>query len=160
MSSKSLKAVLEESEVDEIKYWFYNNVGESNTHQFIQLFKSGKTPIENKELEQDIREWVKALKSDKYHQSSGKLYQIDDDVAKHCCLGVAGDLCDINPVILEEQSYPTDVVSRNPSTQKKGKLWRFLSNNSNTIAFPLASMNDANLSFEQIATVIEWKFDL
>lgn len=54
----------------------------------------------------NIRKWVDALRSGQYHQGNGRLkYKDNDNVVKHCCLGVACEVAIANGVEMDVDVY-------------------------------------------------------
>ena len=107
----------------------------------------------------DIKEkWVKALRSGKYIQGEGNLYDKDSStkVGKPvmCCLGVLEHLCGTPFDFLDDISFPGDISGNSPEM--------FLDNGGDYISDYLADMNDGNSekvikkhSFIEIADYIE-----
>lgn len=88
-------------------------------------------------------EWVKALRSGKYKQGRGKLYQKLDD--SFCCLGV---LCDVAKVELDPEGGNA-LVDNNTGYELIGVLLGYESN-------VFYGMNDfEHKSFIEIADYIE-----
>ena len=113
-------------------------------------------------------EWLAELRSGKYKQGSNKLCKITDGVAKHCCLGV---LCTLQHRPQVFHTYVVDFDDRAEALAYANPLYTHLNA---TGRFPelvtvtafqedashegltsLAQCNDAELSFEQIADIIE-----
>lgn len=101
--------------------------------------------------------WVKALRSGKYLQTKGNLFDADanDGQGGYCCLGVA---CEITKVDynLQGKSY----IESNVSSAAKGLVPQILhGDDDNTLVHKLATMNDGEgtkpKSFKQIAAYIE-----
>lgn len=96
------------------------------------------------------RKWVAALRSGKYKQGSGLLY----NEGRMCCLGVAGRICGISKEALRRRGMPADLSD--------GALKKFPTRlRMPRTADCLAKMNDGVLdvvrrkTFPQIATWIE-----
>lgn len=120
--------------------------------------------------------WVKALRSGKYKQGKETLvkvkgfYDLSDEEAKvtHCCLGVLGEICGIDRILLSRYdslqdgmdehcglSSDTAIPSNNGACmikfKHKGKVRYF---------DDLAGANDSGVSFKRIATWIEKNYKL
>ena len=124
-------------------------------------------------MNKNAKAWVKALRSGKYTQGTGKLsYQVhnwkeEEDVVKHCCLGVACVLYKEShpewPVYLgdsneyaygnnrERFNLPPEVMKWLNINDTSGK--QLTTNDS--IIDSLASMNDGGATYDDIADVIE-----
>lgn len=126
-----------------------------------------------KQMNQEVKkEWVAALRSGKYSQTSGVLYDGDN---AYCCLGV---LCDIYAKKMKKKAFiygDFALGTKNTGLGQYGLLpqivmkWAELNqfatdeydcstdirsgkaNNAKT----LASLNDDGMSFEKIADIIE-----
>lgn len=98
------------------------------------------------------KRWVKALRSGKYKQGRGKLRRVEDEVTKHCCLGV---LCELRGVRFD---------GARGGLNREELKWGGFESKASLITAPdvlwgqpqtLAELNDAGWSFERIATYIE-----
>lgn len=96
------------------------------------------------ELGPKQKEWIDALRSRKFKQGCGKLYDEANDT--YCCLGVAAKLFDfdgVNNILLSADDY-----------QKIGL--RTCNGASNTgLHKNLATLNDENMTFLEIADILE-----
>lgn len=109
------------------------------------------------------RDWLKALRSGKYSQAQGGLY---DPISKgFCCLGV---LCEVNGIERSEMVYmdmPQDVGFGKDATPERSEIPKGVEYDANEYAWsvlyngkltPLSVLNDSKgLSFKQIADIIE-----
>lgn len=90
--------------------------------------------------------WVKALKSSKYLQSSGALFNGEG----YCCLGVAAIVCDYKNEEVEGLGWlSADRFPRTPSILQSDRI------SENPLAQKLANFNDDGKSFKWIASYIE-----
>lgn len=105
------------------------------------------------------RAWVRALRSGKYKQTTGKLARIDDKRHGYCCLGV---LCELAVKAkasaitkkTEECIFYNDESDFLPF---KVRRWAGLRDDRGTLAdgSDLSELNDDNRPFEDIANTIE-----
>ncbi len=103
--------------------------------------------------------WVKTLRSGKYEQGSGFLY--DSDTNCYCCLGVAGALCEVSLDSLNAKGLYGGDFEHDFTKEELKKLPKLLiGSNDNkdedysVIVEKLTKMNDNGKSFEQIAAYI------
>ena len=104
---------------------------------------------------QNLRNWIKALRSGDYKQGEGCLYNNKDD--SFCCLGVACDLFQV-PYNKSARQYVFEVYGDVYFENKLIPGINFEEMFGLTVIFgdELASMNDVNqYSFADIATEIE-----
>ena len=95
-------------------------------------------------------EWIKALKSKKYKQGIGKLWDRKNNT--FCCLGVLGKICGLKGLSGDlELGY---LSKANKNLRGLSKIPRELQENCG-IPQILANMNDKGYSFDQIAQYIE-----
>ncbi len=91
------------------------------------------------------RKWVKALRSGKFTQADGSLYERGN----HCCLGVAANLCGISNQSMRDYGMPDQLSERS-----KNKLPVILLRQG--VSGPLSKKNDSGKwPFPRIATWIE-----
>ena len=93
--------------------------------------------------------WIDALRSGDYEQGNGQLCKIDKGNAYYCCLGVLAELVEGSDAWTESQ-YNNDLYMDRSQ-------WRWYGTTllSATAASEVASMNDNDKTFKQIATYIE-----
>jgi len=98
------------------------------------------------------KKWVAALRSGKYKQGIGSLYDANEDT--YCCLGVAGKICGID---VPNLTY-WDSKKINKSIIAKG-LPKILIGDNNDLVSKLSNWNDGEggpkWSFKKIAAYIE-----
>lgn len=103
-----------------------------------------------------MQEWVKALRSGKYKQTTGKL-KYDN---AYCCLGV---LCDISNISEWESNGINETYLTNSSTPPLVvKIYAGINNSMKGInkLGELIRMNDShNYNFKQIADYIEQNYE-
>ena len=126
------------------------------------------TEKQHKKMDPHLKEqWLKALRSGKYEQTSGFLCEVDSDAEESfCCLGVLFDIA--GGEVGGEWSEPKSVFKFSPLARKAivkssrssdssmlpngftkfSKLSKYTQNE-------LAEMNDNGWSFEKIANWIE-----
>lgn len=92
------------------------------------------------------KQWITALKSGKYKQGKGSLYQPYKNT--FCCLGVAGQICDIPLNDLMCNSFLYSFSSNKIPELLKGSI-------PTSIPVKLSSFNDNGKSFKWIASYIE-----
>ena len=112
-------------------------------------------------MNENAKEWVKALRSGDYKQGHGRLH-VDDT---YCCLGVACDLFIKQGGTLEVTG--TDLFGKNATSYNGGRFvlpftvmaWLGLKEENGTYEddgiHTLTDQNDTGDSFEQIADTIE-----
>lgn len=114
----------------------------SKTNCLVKMSKSFKAKV------------LKALRSDKYKQTSGCLY--DSDYGAYCALGVMCSLVDVDNYDLNRLHMPGDlpvhIFEKLPPFLKQRPI---LPDGSSTILQKIADMNDDGKSFKQIAAYIE-----
>jgi hypothetical protein len=93
------------------------------------------------------KRWIKALLSGKYKQGVDRLKRKQDGQIKHCCLGVAAELCGIDPSPKASYLIGYKNISVVPKAIRGGK--------SGSAADILSNMNDSGNSFKTIAKWIE-----
>lgn len=119
----------------------------------------------------NIRKWVSALRSGKYIQGAGYLkVRTSDGKIKHCCLGVACELAGNPSGILRGESRNGSTVEVFKfESQDGGEIYRLTceaqewlgiyENNPELVIngreTSLAMLNDSDLSFLAIASIIE-----
>lgn len=99
--------------------------------------------------------WVKALRSGKFKQAIGTLY--DSKTNGYCCLGVLCVVAGINKDDLEGWEYPQSagLSVENDSTTNDCDFWS-VQYGKHKDMIPLADLNDdRKLSFAKIADIIE-----
>jgi O-succinylbenzoate synthase len=116
-----------------------------------------KLPVKFKE------KWVAALRSGKYKQTEGHLYDLDND--GFCCIGVAANICGVskdklNNASLVNQTYDLEVYDIVKKTKKfpsmlYGHMNKFIELEYNPVVDKLADYNDGGKSFKWIASYIE-----
>jgi len=98
----------------------------------------------NKKL---MEKWVKALRSGKYKQGDGRLY--DEKTNTYCCLGV---LCEIEGI---KYSKTNEYYQGKSLVDESGRLPKKYKVKSGFFMDNLAQLNDHGLTFKQIAKIIE-----
>ena len=117
--------------------------------------KHGKLPKDFK------RDWIEALKSDKFKQgSNGYLREVTFDdknkkIVLHCCLGVACQIAGASGIINKSMISNTDEATPIKSINKVPLILQSDKLQSNLIPNVLANLNDTGKSFKEIATVIQ-----
>lgn len=118
----------------------------------------------------NIKQWIKALRSGNYKQGNGYLKHGKDNDIYHCCLGVAIEIQGIKFVPVENQAnyYITTFDEANsmtsPSCSWFEKIYGFyhtinMFNDYDSPPNNLMILNDSRkYTFDQIADIIENKF--
>lgn len=88
------------------------------------------------------KKWIEELKSEKYKQGKGCLYDKNSD--SYCCLGVANKVCELGEL------FEGTLVT----TFKKIGLYNNEGSSSDG-SYSLISMNDFGNSFKDIAKIME-----
>jgi hypothetical protein len=103
---------------------------------------------------ENVKKWVKALRSGKYKQGRGALLIKEGNSEKYCCLGVVCKLAGMKPKEKNGRFYFGNTVSYLP---KKAQKWLWVGREDPLINDILATtLNDARrLTFKQIANRIE-----
>ena len=136
---------------------------------------------------ENVRKWVDALRSGEYAQTTGVLFRDSgDDEAGYCCLGVACDLSGLGQWIEDEDdqneygystmTFVVDGVDGYIDQQGATVLpmavadgWLGIPDTNPSVLVglvqtpsglpeSLASLNDAGLTFDQIADVITYEY--
>lgn len=101
-----------------------------------------------------IDEWVKALRSGKFDQAKGYLYEDLGGNTGYCCLGVKASLCGAsNDTLKSKELIYIDEVGL------EGNVDRLLDilEGEGKLSLALAAVNDRkNSNFDDVATVIEY----
>jgi hypothetical protein len=101
-------------------------------------------------LSEFAKEWVKALRSGKYKQTKGVLYEADRNA--FCCLGVACDISGLPPEEWHGSDYTVLPQEVKQSLNLSSNYGRFFDGDYTS----LVKCNDAlGYSFDQIADIIE-----
>lgn len=112
------------------------------------------------EIRSDMKKWIEALESGQYKQTRGRLYTKDTG---YCCLGVALCVHGVDNDILDDVEVPG---SLDPLYAKSNKFLKGLIVGKSEWYKPfmeneLTYMNDdMKLSFEEIAAILRWKYDI
>lgn len=115
---------------------------------------------------QNQLDWLEALKSGKYQQTRGSLYDSDNDIPSYCCLGVH---CQISNYELDGFNFINEGWSSRSELHGKlnklglrnsiGEFSSWYTNNSENFgpchANSLVSANDNFWTFKQIADWVE-----
>lgn len=103
----------------------------------------------------NTKKWVKALRSGKYKQGTGRLRSMSDE---YCCLGIACDVSGLDKWKYKGFYKYKEGVGALPIAVKKwlGLRDRFGSFGKGE---SLSAMNDNGFLFEEIADVIEEKWE-
>ena len=122
-------------------------------------------------MKKEIAEkWMETLRSGEYKQTKGKLANVDR--TEHCCLGVLCELAIKDGVDVEvdvrheaedgEDTFYTEFDKETGHPPDSVREWAGMGSPSGRLYQPaydedtsLASLNDRNWSFKQIADVIE-----
>lgn len=102
-----------------------------------------------------LNKWVEALRSVKYKQGRDLLRSADNT---YCCLGV---LCDIEGAewVNRDNRFEAfgmySIYTGRHNVMPDGNIWPCRVKTPETIYTSLASLNDAGLGFNDIATVLE-----
>lgn len=116
-------------------------------------FIAERVEIKEVELKEQLIAWCELLESEKYKKGTSFLYSKRYDT--HCCLGVAGRLCEVD-ADLDGVCYPNDKDLRYCSEEP---LWKYLQHRDHY--FELSQINDfTSLTFKEIATLIRYKYYL
>lgn len=94
--------------------------------------------------------WIKALRSGKFIQGNGKLKQkYSEGEIKHCCLGVAGEICGVKSLLNKDMLVPKEGlrgITKVPIELRDNMK----------LQYKLAAMNDEkSYNFNKIANWIE-----
>lgn len=129
-------------------------------------------------MNKEIRDrWVLELRSGKYRQAVGRLHSVGSDSfpGGHCCLGVLCEMAAEDGIvtIVEDEHARTYVDSDGEYSvavpSELVRKWADLEDEAGEFGIPtgkyienssLAELNDAGLTFNQIADIIEWSTDL
>lgn len=113
--------------------------------------------MSNKMRPEVKKKWVAALRSGKYEQSTGALRKEDG----YCCLGV---LCDLHRKTIKKKDCKWDLIDysyfgHDSLLPTEVIAWARLDSEDPTVtrdgeAEPLSELNDANVEFNEIATLI------
>jgi hypothetical protein len=92
--------------------------------------------------------WAKALRSGKYKQGFGKLY--NKDTKRYCCLGV---LCKLtkNRMTGPKEYLSQKVMDQTGMPSKQGSVY--------PCGYNLSGLNDTGMSFNMIADIIEKEWE-
>jgi hypothetical protein len=94
------------------------------------------------------QKWIEALRSGKYRQATGTLYQDDNNQTGYCCLGVACRVAEISNDKLRNNDTIPEYFKRVPKVIR--------GNQDEPLIDKLVSFNDTKRwSFRKIATWIE-----
>ncbi len=113
-----------------------------------------------------LRKWVAALRSGKYHQTSGALCRVENRQTFHCCLGVACRVAAKNGfkvTTLVERGGDNEVTFSYNGYSDGGVLPDTLRDKlgiSLHVQSTLVRMNDGDRTFKEIADFIEEEYDL
>lgn len=102
------------------------------------------------------QKWIKALRSGKFKQGSGYL---KDEINCYCCLGVACHIISPKARITKKFYIDSDSLSKNTNVSKQlfKKMPELLRGTDveNSFVYNVSEMNDAGMSFNEIADWIE-----
>ena len=100
------------------------------------------------------KQWIKALKSGDYKQTTGELKRSNIDHSRSfCCLGV---LCDISGISTWEAD--NRYLEAKGILPNKVKEWAGMANDAGGFSYDnpsLIELNDSGSTFEEIADIIE-----
>lgn len=118
-----------------------------------------------------MKRWVKALRSGVYTQGTEYLSGVEGpehgETVTHCCLGVLCEISDL-PIAVNQDSLLTDIQveklglkSDNGQLNKPYKTKQVSVKSSKGVKYgnDLATLNDAGLTFKQIALIIERNYE-
>lgn len=115
----------------------------------------------------NAKKWIKALRSRKYKQATGRLAAIERDGDKepkiqYCCLGVACDLAVKAGIKISVKKFSDEIEFGGQSyfLPEQVRIWLGLRTNRGHFEqrnreTDLADLNDEGKSFHQIARIIE-----
>jgi hypothetical protein len=120
--------------------------------------------MSKKRLTKAQKEWIAALRSDEYTQTTEAL----EDSSGYCCLGVACKVAEKHDILIYIDDEDETLAGDDLFAQKDVKNWLGLNSDNGRSQSPLyidkdgleyytlISLNDcANLDFKQIADIIE-----
>jgi hypothetical protein len=131
----------------------------------ISIITDQKLYNSRKRLPQELKErWIEALESGKYKQGRINLKFEYDDYFEYCCLGVLCEITNVQNTMKERTCYfdgfSAEIAADEllPYIENFGQFQGFIVEQVGIYYKSLSYMNDAGVSFKEIAKIIQKHF--